>query len=96
MRSSFSALKTGMHALPTLSIYRYPECKHEQDNSELGAALKTLAVTQDWLAALREYRSTNDLEVSRPTTFRSKHEVGVVTVHGVKADADIFLLGTSL
>jgi hypothetical protein len=71
MRSSFVAFKTGMEAKATSVTCMCPECKQEQASSELGIVAKRLAVTQDWLSALREYRSTNDLEVVRRPSGQS-------------------------
>jgi hypothetical protein len=62
MKSSFSAFTTGFEREATNIVCSCPECKQEEASLELGVVAKRLAVTQDWLAALREYRSNHDLE----------------------------------
>jgi hypothetical protein len=41
------------------------DCKQKLGNLEVEIVAERLAVTQDWLADLREYRSKNDLEFLR-------------------------------
>jgi hypothetical protein len=71
MRSSFVAFKTGIEASATNVACKCPGCKQKQSSAELDVAAKRLAVTQDWLAALREYRSKNDLEIVRRPSDQS-------------------------
>lgn len=73
MRSSFVAFKTGIEAKTQDVACKCVECRQKQANLELGLVAKRFAVTQDWLAALREYRSNNDPEaVQRPLGQRTK------------------------
>lgn len=73
MSSSFAAFKAGIDARITTIVCKCSECKQKQADSELAIVAKRLAVTQDWLAALRGYRSKNDLEhVQRPSSQSTK------------------------
>jgi hypothetical protein len=73
MRSSFVAFKTGIETGAMNFACKYAECKRKQADLELALVAKRLAVTQDWLAALRGYRSNNDLEaVRRPLDQSTK------------------------
>jgi len=73
MRSSFEAFKTGIDARTTHVACKCMDCKQKQADLELALVAERLAVTQDWLAALRGYRSNHDLEaVQRPSGQSTK------------------------
>lgn len=65
MRSFQAAFKTGVQARTARTGCDCAECEQELANSDVEVMAERLAVTQDWLAALREYRSKNDLEFLR-------------------------------
>lgn len=60
--TSQAAFEASFEARPLIPACDCPDCKQKLGNLEVGIMTKRLAVTQDWLAALREYRSKNDLE----------------------------------
>lgn len=62
MSSSHAAYKAGVQAQPATFGCDCAQCRQELVKSEIEVVARRLAVTQDWLAALREYRSKNDLE----------------------------------
>ena len=62
MSSSHAAFRAGVQARPATIECDCSECRIELRKSEVETLAKRLAVTQDKLAALREYRSKNDLE----------------------------------
>jgi hypothetical protein len=67
------AFKTGIDAGATDVTCKCVECKEKQADLELALVAKRLAVTQDWLAALRGYWSNHDLEaVQRPSGQSTK------------------------
>jgi hypothetical protein len=63
--SVYAALKASADDRPLIIVCDCPECKQKLGNLEVEIMAKRLAATQDWLAALREYRSQNDLEFLR-------------------------------
>lgn len=62
VRSAHAAFKASAGDRPLIIVCDCPECKQKLGNLEVEIMAKRLAATQDWLAALREYRSQNDLE----------------------------------
>lgn len=73
MTSSLAAFRAGVGAQSTKIPCECPECEKEQASAELALIARKLAITQDWLATLREYRSNNDLEnVRRPSGQSTK------------------------
>lgn len=73
MASCFATFKAGIAAKVPMIACKCPECKKDQASAELELINNRLAVALDWLAALREYRSSNDLEaVRRPTAQSTK------------------------
>lgn len=62
LSSAHAAFKAGIQAQPATIGCDCAECRQELSKSEIDVMARKLAVTQDWLAALREYRSKNDLE----------------------------------
>jgi len=65
MSSAQTAFKASFGARPLIIACDCLDCKQKLGNLEIGVMAERLAVTQDWLAALREYRSKNDLEFLR-------------------------------
>ena len=65
MSSSQAAFQAGVQARSATTGCDCAECKQELGKSEVEVMARRLAVTQDWLAVLREYRSKNDLEFLR-------------------------------
>jgi hypothetical protein len=57
-----AAFKASAGDRPLIIACACPECKQKLGKLEVAIMAKRLAVAQDWLAALREYRSKNDLE----------------------------------
>lgn len=62
MSSSYAAFKASTADGPLIVCCDCPECKQKLGKLEVEIMTKRLAATQDWLAALREHRSQNDLE----------------------------------
>lgn len=62
LSSSHATYKAGIKVRPATVACDCLECEHKLCRSEVEVMAKRLAVTQDWLATLREYRSKNDLE----------------------------------
>jgi len=62
MSSSCAAFRAGVGDLPAVFACECSECQQERGKSEVKIMARRLALTQDWLAALREYRSKNDLD----------------------------------
>ena len=60
--TSQAAFEASFEARPLIPACDCPDCKQKLGNLEVGIMAERLAVTQDWLTALREYRSKNDLE----------------------------------
>lgn len=65
MSSSQAAFKAGIQVQTATIGCDCAECRQELGKSEIEVMARRLAVTQDWLAVLREYRSKNDLEFFR-------------------------------
>ena len=65
MSSSHASFKAGAQAQLVTVTCECSECKKELGKSQVEGMVRRLAATQDWLAALREYRSRNDLEFLR-------------------------------
>jgi hypothetical protein len=63
--SAHAAFKASAGDRPLIIVCDCLECKQKLGNLEVEVMAKRLAATQDWLAALREYRSKNDLEFLR-------------------------------
>lgn len=62
MSSSHARFKASIGTRPLIPACDCSVCKQKLGNLEVGIMAKRLAITQDWLAALREYGSKNDLE----------------------------------
>ena len=62
LSSSHATYKAGIEIRPATIECDCLECRLELGKPEIEVMARKLAVTQDWLAALREYRSKNDLE----------------------------------
>lgn len=62
MSSSRAAFKAGVETQLVMIGCDCAECRQELGKSEIEFMARRLVVTQDWLAALREYRPKNDLE----------------------------------
>ena len=65
MSSYHASFKASASAQPVTVTCECSECKKELGKSQVEGMVRRLAATQDWLAALREYRSKNDLEFLR-------------------------------
>jgi hypothetical protein len=65
MASCHAAFKASMGSRPLIIACDCLDCKQKLGNLEVEIVAERLAVTQDWLADLREYRSKNDLEFLR-------------------------------
>jgi hypothetical protein len=62
LSSSHAAFRADVQAQSATVDSDCAECRQELGKSEMEVMSRRLAATQDWLAALREYRSRNDLE----------------------------------
>ncbi|GAB7333147.1 hypothetical protein MBLNU13_g04810t1 [Cladosporium sp. NU13] len=91
LSSAHAAFKAGIQAQPATIGCDCAECRQELSKSEIDVMARKLAVTQDWLAALREYRSKNDLEFLQgqvgqvPDYFSGGkyfHQIGTYRGHG--------------
>ena len=70
MRTSYAAFKAGVQRRVTTTGCDCAECTQELGKSEVEVMARRLAITQDWLAALREYRSKNDLDFLRDSAVQ--------------------------
>lgn len=75
MQSSLLAYKAGMQENGQRIECNCPDCALKQSCTIYDIIAKRLAVVQDWLAALREYRSEHDLEDTQSKgSKRTKYE----------------------